>query len=75
MERHFLVAYINIRHLCGIHSGHHDMGRELITTYDGLRIRDDESFKSVHTNILHVDVLHQSMQHLALSIAHVTLQF
>ena len=51
------------------------MSRELVTTNDGLGVRDNEGLKGIHTDILHVDILDQSMEHLTLSIAHIILKF
>ena len=51
------------------------MGRELVAADDGLRVRDDESIDGVNANILDVDVADKCVQHLALSIAHIVLQF
>ena len=48
--------------------------RELVATYNGARFGYDESRQLVYTDVLHVDVGHKGVQHLALGIAHVALQ-
>ena len=73
-KRHFLVADVDIRHLGSIDGSHDDVGRELVTTDDGLRVGDDEGLEGVYTDILHVDILHQRMEHFSLGIAHIALQ-
>ena len=74
LQFHLLLTDIDIGNLRRIDSSHHDVGRELIAAHDGLRVGNDESLKGVHADILHVDVLHECVQHLAFSIAHVVLQ-
>ena len=61
--------------LCGINGGHHYLCREFVATHHGLGVGDDECAQLVHADILHVDVGHQGVQHLALGIADVALQF
>ena len=50
------------------------MGGELITADDCLGIRDDECLESIDTDILHINILHQRMEHLTFCITHITLQ-
>ena len=72
-EIHLLITYIDIRHLRGVDSSHDDMGGELVTTDDGLGVGDDEGLEGIDADILHVDVLHQGMEHLTLGITHIAL--
>ena len=65
----------DLGHLGGIKGSHHDTGRELIATHDGLRVGNDKRIEGIDTNILDVNVLNQCVQHLTLGIADIVLQF
>ena len=69
-----LSAYVYLWLLCGVYGCHDDLCRELVATDDGLRLGYDERRELVHTDVLHVDVCHECVQHLAFSVAHVALQ-
>ena len=58
-----------------IHGSHDDIRREGLTRIKGSLLRYDKRIKLVHTDILHVDIRHESMEHLTFCIAHITLEF
>ena len=74
VQGYLLVTDIDIRHLGGIHSSHHDTGREAVAPDNRLGVWNDESRKGIHADILHVDTLYQCMQHLTLCITDIALQ-
>ena len=71
---HLLASDEYLGGLGGIHSSHHDAGRELVATHYGLRIWNDKGIQGIDADILHVDIGNQRMEHGSLSIAHVVLQ-
>ena len=71
---HLLATDEYLGLLGGIDGSHHDACREFVATHDGLRVGNDEGVERIHTDVLHVDVRHQRVEHLTLGIAHVALQ-
>ena len=65
---------INRRPTRRIHRRHNNLRRESSPLHHSLTIRNHISIQLVHTNILHVHILDQIMQHLPLSIPHIILQ-
>ena len=68
------TTHENGRTIGGINSSHEDLSRESTSLNDGLGIGNNVSIDLVNTNILHVDVAHQTVQHFAFSMTHVVLQ-
>ena len=65
---------IDLRLLRGVDSGHDDVGHEALTRVEGRLLRHDKSLQLIYTDILQVDVGDQSMENLALGIAHIILK-
>ncbi len=71
---HLGTIDIDLRlHRC-IYGSHHDIRREGLTRIKGSLLRDDKRIKLVHTDILHVDIRHESMEHFTFCVAHITLE-
>ena len=70
---HSHAVHVDFRLLGGIHGSHHDIGIESFTRIERCFLWNHEGIEFVHTDILHVDIRNQVVQHLSLGIAHIAL--
>ena len=70
---HLPIADEDIRGLRRVNGSHHDARRELVASHVSLLFGDDKGIEGIDTDILHVDVSHEGVEHLALGIPHVAL--
>ena len=70
---HSHAVHIDFRLLGGIHCSHHYVGIESFARIKRCLLWNHEGIEFVHTDILHVDIRNQVVQHFSLGIAHIAL--
>ena len=70
---HSHAIHVDFRLLGSIHGSHHDIGIESFARIERGLLWNHEGIELVHTDILHVDICYQVVQHLSLGIAHIAL--
>ena len=65
---------VDLRLLRGIDGRHDDVGHEALAGVERRLLGYDEGLELVDADILHIDIRHQRVEHLALGVAHVVLQ-
>ena len=71
---HLRTIDIDLRLHRRIHSSHHDIRRKGLTRIKGGLLGDNKRIELVHTDILHVDIRHEGMEHLTFCVTHITLK-
>ena len=68
------TTHDNLRSLRRVNRRHHDRSLERFAGIEGGFLGNDISIELIHPHIVHIDICHQRMQHLAFRVAHVALQ-
>ena len=69
-----LTVDINGGAVGGIHRSHEDLGAEAVALHQHLGVGHHIGVHLVHAQVLHVNLVHQLVQHLAFGQAHIVLQ-
>ena len=68
------TTHDNLRSLRRVNRRHHDRSLERFAGIEGGFLGNDTGLQLIHPHIVHIDICHQRMQHLAFRVAHVALQ-